>query len=131
MMWKHIILEGFCFGEKDSYRPCGRGFVSTFCLGNGHCPHFAYAEVEEREVAQYVPLWLILWDKMQDMVTEFYWNLRDRFFSLREPRATFLEHVEKNIVKCPAWEISQAEAEDKFPEWLKEVVGKEDAGWHK
>lgn len=81
MSWTNVCVEGFCFGEeKDGKYPCGRHVPSPFCLGNGRtgaCPHFSWSDTTERMVAHFVPLRLIIWDKLKVWITETaYWKLR-------------------------------------------------------
>lgn len=78
-MWRHVVLEGYCFGEANEggLYPCGRLTVSSFCLCNGLCPHFAYSQVPERDVAYFVPWHLVLWDKVAQVVKDVWGELAE------------------------------------------------------
>jgi len=118
-MWRHVVVEGYCFAKDN---PCGYGVVSSKCLANGHCPHFAYAESNEREAAYFVPLHLIAYDKLKYWVTEgLYWTLRwwlwDRLRFNRKKMEDFINSIPS--ARCPAWDNQLEEAKEKFPEWIK------------
>jgi hypothetical protein len=69
MSWNTLAIESFCFADQvgDKY-PCGQECPTHFCLGDkdfGMCPHFAWGETNEREVAVFVPLRLLIWDRIK------------------------------------------------------------------
>jgi len=114
-MWNYIVLEGYCLGTSiDKRPPCGRR-ISTFCLTNGHCPYFAFANSNEREAAFGVPLLLIFWDKAKELVNEITaklsWQLWDRWHYDK----VWLEKLP--IAECPAWGLKKAQED--FPSWFK------------
>ena len=39
MGWRHIVIEGVCFGEENHKYPCDKEGISPFCLGKDgeHC----------------------------------------------------------------------------------------------
>ena len=122
-MWSHVVIEGFCFAQiQDGVYPCGRDCPSAFCLGDtkGKCPHFAYAESDEREAASFVPLSSIIWDRVLLFKEEVCQNLRWWFWD------KWFFNFEKEMSKyksepCPKWDEIREEATDKFQEWLKGV----------
>lgn len=118
-MWSYIVIEGICLGTRDGIdklSPCGNRAPSPFCLKSGHCPHFAYTTSNEREAAFYVPLRLIIWDKLKDWLKQtgddIRWQLWGRW------------HYDKDWVKkmptaeCPAWDNYLEKARQGFPQWL-------------
>ena len=68
-MWNHVVVEGYCFAEEGKY-PCGQIYPTGFCLGvrANACPYFDFSESSEREASRFVPLRLILWDRLKSMV---------------------------------------------------------------
>jgi len=69
MSWNHIVCEGFCFGEnKDKKYPCGQNYPTIKCLGGAEhkiCPYLDWAESDIRKAAEFVPFYVILWDKIK------------------------------------------------------------------
>lgn len=116
--WRHIVIEGYCVGQTGVH-PCGK-LVSDFCLANGHCPHFLYASSNEREAGFFVPLVLILSDRLSAQLHDFLgtlkWHLweRWRYYSDDWPNNTA-------FVECPEWENYLTDASNKFEEWLREA----------
>lgn len=121
-MWRHVVLEGFCFGDiEGTERPCGKQSVSSFCLANGKCPHFAYADSNEREAALFVPMWDIIWDRIKSGTENFYWKARWYLWNKWCFHKTW-EDMEAHTTECPAWDSALKDAQDKFPEWLEKVT---------
>ncbi len=122
-MWRHVVIEGFCFGPEQEERicPCRRSYTSPFCLGDGSheaCPHFAWADTSEREAAQFVPLRLILRDRLLSFGESMYWKLHWWFWGKWRYDPDWIKRYP--VAECPAWDKGQKEAEDKFPAWFKE-----------
>ena len=61
--WSHIALEGHCLAQ-DEEAPCGRISPSGFCMGTKMCPHFGYVSVSLKEATRYVPIRLIILEKL-------------------------------------------------------------------
>lgn len=126
-MWRHIVIEGYCFAnveQPSEKRPCRRRAVSSFCLLNGMCPHFSYCDSNEREVAIFVPLRGILWDRIKCITEEGYWKLRWCFWGrwfLEKEQKRFKEYMKTHTAECPAWDEQLRQAKANFPEWLKEA----------
>ena len=76
MSWNTICIEGYCQGREspDEVYPCGQRTPSHFCLLDGHCPHFAWSKTNEREVAIWVPMYLLLWDRLKHVACEVVWH---------------------------------------------------------
>lgn len=129
MGWSNIVIEAYCFGEKkDNKYPCGQRYPTVFCLQSGHCPHFAYAKSSEREAAWFVPLHLLIWDRVKsvsgtirDNLTWYVWH---RWF-FKKQWAEFKEHVKTHTVECPEWDKQLEESKDKFPEWFEKAKKEE------
>ena len=122
-MWSHVVIEGFCFADtQDGVYPCGRNYPSTLCLGNtqGRCPHFAWADSDEREAASFVSLRLIIWDRLllfkEDAYRKLQWWFWDkRFFDFEKEMAKYKSEP------CPEWDEKQEKATAEFQEWIKGV----------
>ena len=132
MSWRHIVLEGYCFGEENHEYPCGRG-VSPFCLGNEkieHCPHFAYTDSDEREASFLVPLRLILKDKLEAIWEDVKSQLEWWFYSKWHFDEDFLNNIPTIIgEECPElkeWEDGIKKANRDFPQWLKRAEKTDD-----
>ena len=123
-MWRHIVIEGFCFAQDKEY-PCGRSAPTLFCLENGHCPHFAYAESNEREASLFVPLHLIIGDRIKAIGEELYWKLHWYFWGrwfFKEKQAEFREYVKTHTAKCLAWDTQLKRAKSNFPKWYAKAI---------
>lgn len=124
-MWRHVVVEGYCFGDfKDNEAPCGRAAVSSFCLSNGLCPHFAYTRSDEREASAWVPLPLILKDRIRaflgDAGDKIKWWLWDKWF-FKKKWAEFMEYAHAHTAECPVWDDTRDKANAQFPKWLKKA----------
>jgi hypothetical protein len=78
MSWRHVVVEAFCFAEEDHIYPCGKSRISSVCFGaDGKCcPNFGFTDSTEREAAYWVPLHLVVWDKLKVLPDKAYWKLR-------------------------------------------------------
>jgi len=119
-------------GEEDENgnNPCGRNVPSPFCLGPGgmrHCPHFAWSDTTSRRAAYFVPLYLLVWDKLVIFVTETaYWKLRWWFwdclwFNRRKIRE-FFDNIEVATKEnCPClveWNEEERKLAIAFKRWF-------------
>ena len=127
MSWTNICIEGFCFVDGDY--PCGNDCTSHLCIKNGHCPHFAYSETTERNVATFPPFILILKDRLsmwaesiKDRLVGVFWH--SLWFNRRKVDEFFKNMKSVSSDDCPElkeFENEKAEAENKFNKWFKEV----------
>ncbi len=131
MHWTNVCVEGFCFGEEDEAgnAPCGKNSTSPYCLGDtdiGLCPHFAWSDTTEREVAYYPKFRLILWDRLKAWITDTaYWNLRwwlwDHLWFNRRKVDEFFDNIPVVTAEdCPAvaqMEKERRENQEKFVTW--------------
>lgn len=65
--WTLLICEAYCSVDGDTC-PCGREAPSSFCLGDGQdrrCPYFSWVESDAREAASFVPIYVIVWDRIK------------------------------------------------------------------
>jgi len=117
--WNHVVVEGYCFAPKGL---CGKR-VSAFCLGcdGKHCPHFVFSDSNEREAARWVPLRLIVLDRIEvvardvwDNITWFFWG--QLWFNQRKVRE-FFDNIP--VADCPAIDKQAQRLETQFPKWLK------------
>jgi len=130
--WTNVCVEGHCLGEDDENGncPCGRSMPSPFCLGPGgikHCPHFAWSDTTERNVAHFVPFRLIFWDRLKIFVTETtYWKLRWWFwdclwFNQRKTRE-FFDNIKvvtaENSPAVARWEKEKQKSAKEFDKWF-------------
>lgn len=128
-MWNHVVVEGYCFGEKHGKHPCGRRAPSPFCLVEDKCPHFAWTDSNEREAAQFVPFRLILWDRVQawvygawESVSWFFWG--QLWFNKRKVDEFFANIKTISAKDCPQlaeWEDGQKKNEVDFKTWFKKA----------
>lgn len=129
-MWTHIVVEGYCAAEEndsDQY-PCGQHVPSPFCLGNKRlCPYFGYAKSNEREAAVFVPLYLVVWDRLRDLAINLArsieWHLWNRWFWDSEK---FMKHIEQHQGERPEWDNYLEKAKAEFPEWLEKARASEE-----
>ena len=132
-MWNNVCVEGFCLGDKgeDDRYPCGMKYPTAFCLSNKYCPHFGYSETTERDVAHFVPIRIILWDRLKTFVTETaYWKLRWWFwdclwFNRRKTREFFKNIPAATAEDCPALADMEKEEEAnirRFKKWLPKAI---------
>ena len=99
MYWTNVCIEGHCFAETNDkgYATCGGNVPSPFCLGMGgmkSCPHFAWSDTTERDVAHFVHIHHIIKDKlgiwMADIWSIFCWWAWDGlWFNRRKVREFF------------------------------------------
>jgi hypothetical protein len=122
-MWNHVVIEGVCLKNEA---PCGRKHPTAFCLLEGHCPHFGWTESNEREASFWVPLRLILVDRIKELGEKFcqffVWHFHDKWH---------LKECEDFINSIPvlkdddptAIELRNAQAmrDEKFIEWIKKA----------
>jgi len=125
--WSHIVCEGYCFGEEDENgnNPCGRNVPSPFCLTNGICPHFAWAEATERDAARFVKMRYILKDRAEIWAHEIWWKLRwwfwDRFWFNRRKVDEFFTNMKVVGDDDPSmqkWNEGKRKAQVKFEKWF-------------
>ena len=130
MNWTNLCVEAFCSRDTDKGNyPCGRNCPSHLCLENGYCPHFAYAETTEREVAQFPPLRLIIKDRLGIWVNDLYWKLRWWFWDClwfnRRKVDKFFDSIptvtSKDCDVLADWEAKQIDSDLKFKEWFSKV----------
>ncbi len=132
MSWSNICIEGFCFGKLDKRGnyPCGLKVPTHLCLVNGQCPHFAWGETSEREVALFVPLYLIIGSKVKSWISEnVYWKLRwwtwDSLWFNRQKTRKFLESIpmatSKDSPVLRKFEDRSKKAAKQFPQWFKQA----------
>ena len=130
MVWNNIVIEGFCNADsKEGKYPCGQKYPTVFCLENGHCPCFMYAESTEREAAYFVPFRLILrdrlasvWESVTSRLNWIFWG--QLWFNRRKVQAFFnsIPTVTRDDSPVVAeWEDSLAEAKDDFTEWFNKT----------
>ena len=120
MIWSNVVVEGYCFADsKDDKYPCGHTAPSSFCLENGHCPHFGYAESTERDAAFFVPLRLIVKDKMRSIGESLYWKLRWWLWVKWHYNPNWLEKIP--IAEDTTWEEDQERCNLLFPGWFAET----------
>ena len=116
-MWCHVVVEGFCFGD----RPCARERVSTFCMGHDgkHCPHFMFSDSNEREAAYWAPLHLIIWDKIREhhVWGNLAWHLWRRWFY---KRPEWMKDIK--VVENPEIDQQEEECRNAFPAWMADQV---------
>jgi len=128
--WSHIVAEGYCFGKEGS--DCGRNVPSCFCLGdgiNGYCPHFAWSDSTEREAAHFVPLLLILKDRMLELSSiawsNVHWWLWDHLWFNRKKVMDSLNNISvataSNSPVVAEWEDNQTKNEDAFKVWFSNI----------
>lgn len=122
-MWRHIVIEGYCLGNDPPNIPCGRHTVSSFCLQNRHCPYFYYTDSNEREASWFVPLHLVIWDRIITLIGPLQfalsWYLWGRWFLKKD-----LNKLKESprFTECPEWDTSwEEETHKEFPKWLEEV----------
>ena len=121
MSWNNIVIEGVCFAEeKDGKYPCGQKYPTVFCLENGHCPHLGYSESDERGASWFVPLRLIIGDRIKMWLERFtekiIWYFWERWFWEKKWQEF---RVNMKVTECPAWDAQIKKSKDKFPEWFK------------
>jgi len=135
-MWNNVCVEGFCFGEQDDNNdyPCGKKYPTAFCLSNKHCPHFGYSETTERDVAHFVPIRIIIWDRLKVWITETaYWKLRWWFWDClwfnRRKTGEFFKNIPvataENNLLIKEMEKEDAKLAEKFKKWLPKAVKEE------
>jgi len=136
MSWTNICMESFCFGEEDENGnyPCSESVPSPFCVLNGHCPHLGWAATTEREVAAFVPLRLVIWDRLKNwwlygvkdssLVWYIYGKRAFRKRYGKDPGEVLRDIPIATAEDCPA--VAKYEAELKknaegFEEWFKKA----------
>ena len=127
MSWNNICIEGFCFGERIHNKyPCGNTYPTTFCLKNGICPHLGYGETTERDVATFVPFYLILKDRIAAWAEDFYWTIRsllwDSLWFNRIKVDEFFNSLKKTS-RPDTYEVDQmlADNAEAFKTWIVEA----------
>ena len=126
MTWNTICVEGFCFADYvDGEYPCGKPSPSTFCLRNHMCPHFAWGESSERETAYFVPLHLLVWDRVRIWWTEeFLFKLRWWFWDKWHYDKDWYRKIKSLEPDDPVAIKLNRELEEqvsKFSEWFEEA----------
>lgn len=124
MGWGYIVIEGHCVGswDRDGKCPCGQRYPTDFCLLCGHCPHFGYTTSNEREAVWFVPLRLIIWDRIKsisdDVWNKITWHIWNRWFFQKKWKE-FMSSIK--VGECPAFDKAKQKSEDKFPGWLEKA----------
>lgn len=123
MFWNNLVLESYCFGGKES-APCGQEMPSGFCLANGLCPYYAYAVVTERDAAKFVPLRLILKDRIGAWTEGWWWRSRYHLWDRWQYTHNMIETDEDDDVVLKV--ISDEKRTDrnmwrKYLRWLKKA----------
>jgi hypothetical protein len=122
MRANNICLEGYCIAVDP---PCKQKQPNSFCLQNNLCPYFIYAETTEREVAEYVPLYLILIDRLRNALAEL--QNRMSFFiwhtlKLQNKRIKEINEFFDNIPSAPCPEFAELEDQEaEFKVWFEQV----------
>jgi len=126
MTWSTVCVEGFCFGgEVGGKYPCGKPCPSTFCLQNRTCPYFAWGESSEREAAYFVPLHLIVWDKVriwwtEELLFKLRWWLWDKWHYDKN-WCEKIKALDPNDPIAVNLEKEREEQNSKFPKWFAEA----------
>ncbi len=129
-MWSIIAIEGFCFGEsKDERYPCGQKHPTSFCLSNDLCPHLAYSETSERDVALFVPIYQVLWDRIklyfEKATGSLEWIFWEQLWLQQKKTKEFFESIKPSLENCPSfkeWEEKLDRANVEFGSWLKKAL---------
>jgi hypothetical protein len=128
MSWTNLCVEAFCFGDTDENGnyPCGRDCPSHLCLKNNYCPHFAYAETTEREVALFTPMKFIIKDKIGIWAEVLYWKLRwwfwDRLWFNRRKVEDSLNNIGTiSNEDCPMLVEMEDENKSEFENWFRGI----------
>jgi len=128
--WSNVCVEGHCFGEQDKNgnNPCGRSVPSSFCLGNGRtkvCPHFAWSDATERDVARFVRIRYILKDRMgiwaEEVWCELQWWFWDRLWFNRRKVDEFFNNIkviDDNDPCRQSWKEEERKQQEKFEKWF-------------
>jgi hypothetical protein len=130
-MWNTICVEGYCFGEENKGKyPCGRNTPTHLCLMNNLCPHFSWCKTKERDVSIWVPLYLLIGDRIRIWVTEIWYKLHWWFwgqlwFNRRKMREWLSELEVATVETCPElkeWEDEQTKANNDFKIWFAKLT---------
>ncbi len=120
--WDHIVVEGIC--QAMDPEPCGHG-PAPACLGSGDgtCPYLLWSPSTEREAAQYVPLRLVLWDRVawgaRDVGRTVKWHCWKRWTWQRK-WDEFRAHMQlAEPGECAEWDAYQDGLPAKYAEWAK------------
>lgn len=127
-MWRHIVIEGYCFGEGESGSyPCGRPAVSSFCLAAEMCPYFGHCDSNEREAAYFVAWHEVLWDKLKGAGRNLWWMLPWYIWGRWHTKG--LEEWQESlpVVDCPAEGERQKKAGADFPGWYSKAKAESEA----
>lgn len=101
--WTHVVVEGYCLAPNNRcHRKPDARMAGYQCLRRydekreetiEYCPHFHWGDSSEREAAIWVPLPLLIWDKIWFFLREkvwikLYWGLyrgaKERLFGKEE-----------------------------------------------
>ncbi len=119
--WNHIVIEGLCFADDPN--PCGRE-ISNFCLKHGHCPYLGYTSSNEREAAYFVPLVLIIKDKLagwwEDITSKVSYYLWYRWHKSWYDNLDNLPTTE-----LPEWDEKMNRKRSEFANWIEEAKKEE------
>lgn len=123
MGWSNIVIEGHCLASWGKDRsPCGQSYPTAFCLLSGHCPHLGYTVSSERDAALWVPIRIIVWDRIKiiadDLWNKVSWYVWHRWF-FKKKWAEFRKNIK--VAECPAFDKAKQKSEDKFPKWLEKA----------
>jgi hypothetical protein len=125
--WTNVCVEGHCLALGDIC-PCGRTAPSPFCLGNGRigsCPHYGWSDTTERNAAKFVPLRLILWDKLkiywENACFQLEWWFWGQLWFNRRKDEEFFKDIKVMSDDDPimvAWHKEEEKAQQKFEKWF-------------
>ena len=130
MMWNTVCIESFCFGEQDDKGnyPCGKPYPTHLCLKNSMCPLLMWADTTEREVASFVPLRLLMYDRLllilHDVYDTLHWVLWGQLWFNKRKVDAYLSSIPVASPNDPIvkdWDDSVKEQTDKFAEWFTGV----------
>lgn len=130
MSWSIIAVEAFCFADKDNNKnyPCERRWPDIFCISNGHCPYLGYSDTTEREIAQFTPLSIIIWDKIKNWWIYSIWdNLVYQFETKHKIKKIYgsFDNMLKSIEIAPPPDEEEIkednERKDKYIKWFEEA----------
>jgi hypothetical protein len=102
MKWTHVTLEAYCDSPvNNELALCGRDAPCSDCLKDGGCPYLLTGDATLREGAEFVPLRLIIWDRIkrwfENTISLLRWIGWDRYHELPfsdEPREIYKPTVE-------------------------------------
>ena len=122
MSWANICIEGFCMSEDNIY-PCGQKYPTIKCLGKkSFCPFFGYGESSERQVAEFAPFYLILWDRLklwkEEIKNKLEWWLWGQLWFNQKKTENWLKNIP--IAKNTVFDKHMEKCSLEFKEWFNE-----------